>query len=272
MADRMAEIRKDPARHPLAQATAEGRVAAVSARRHRLRRGRRAGRSWPTTWAWARRSRASARPRSSPARPASAGAGGLPRLAQVAVAERDPPLLRPQRAACHRRRRRAGPAVRQRLLLHRLQLRAGAARHPGHRARPLGPDHSRRRAADQELGVEDGPGHQGPEVALRPGPQRHAAGEPAGRTVLGGAVRRRPPPAAGLPLLPPPPRGRREGQGAGLQEPGPVAREPAADPAAAARASRCSSSLPPRTTRDRPHPAHRRADRAARRPHAHRRR
>ena len=49
------------------------------------------------------------------------------------------------------------PAIRQRMLLHRLQLRAGAPRHPGHRARPLGPDHPRRRPADQELGIEDGP-------------------------------------------------------------------------------------------------------------------
>ena len=48
--------------------------------------------------------------------------------------------------------RRAGPAIRQRFLLHRVQLRAGAARHPGHRARPLGLDCSGRRAADQETG------------------------------------------------------------------------------------------------------------------------
>ena len=64
--------------------------------------------------------------------------------------------------------------------------------------------------------------------------------------------RRLPP---GLPLLPSPPRGRREGQGAGLQEPGPVAGEPAADPAAAARASRCSSSCrrgPARSSASRP--------------------
>ena len=58
-----------------------------------------AARSWPTTWAWARRSRAWARPRCWPAKPASARAGGLPGLAQVAVAQRNPPLLRPHRAA-----------------------------------------------------------------------------------------------------------------------------------------------------------------------------
>ena len=110
---------------------------------------------------------------------------------------------------------------------------------------------------------------KGLQVAVRPGAQRHAAGEPAGRTVLGGPVRRRPPPAAGLPLLPSPSRGGRERQGAGLQEPGPVAGEPAADPppphprvgAPAASAA---------DQRDRPHSAHRRAERTARRPHAHR--
>ena len=59
------------------------------------------------------------------------GAGRLPRLAQVAVAERNPALLRPRLPAGPRRRRRACAAVRQRLLLHDLQLRAGAARHPG---------------------------------------------------------------------------------------------------------------------------------------------
>ena len=58
------------------------------------------------------------------------------------------------------------------------------------------------------------------------------------------------------------------GQGAGLQEPRPVAGEPAADPAAAARASRCSSSCrraPARSSASRP-PTSRR--RSARRPHA----
>ncbi len=255
MADRMAEIQKDPARHPLRKQLLKVELLPVSTRRDRLCRGGRPGdpgrRHGPGQDDPGRGRRRDPRPRGRH-RPR---AGGLPRLAEIAVAQRNPPLLRPQRATGHRRRRRAGPAIRQRLLLHRLQLRAGAARHPGHRARPLGPDHPRRRPADQELGVEDGPGHQGPQVAVRAGPQRHAAGEPAGRVVLGGPVRRRPPPAAGLPLLPSPSRGGREREGAGLQEPGPVAREPAADPAAAARASRCSSSFrrgPARSSASRP--------------------
>ena len=83
------------------------------------------------------------------------GARRLPGVAQIAMAERNPPLLRPRRAAGRRPHGRAGRAIRQRLLLHRLQLRAGAARHPGDRAGQMGPDHSRRRAADQELGSED---------------------------------------------------------------------------------------------------------------------
>ena len=61
------------------------------------------------------------------------------------------------------------------------------------------------------------------------------------------AVRRRPPPGAGLPLLPTPSRGRREGQGAGLQEPGRAARKAAADPAPP-HARVGAAELPPRTT------------------------
>ena len=100
------------------------------------------------------------------------------------------------------------------------------------------------------------PGHQGPEVAVRPGA---VSGTPLENrldelySVVQFVDDRRLPP--GLPLLPPPPRGGREGQGAGLQEPRPVAREPAADPAAAARASRCCSSCrrgPPRSSASRP--------------------
>jgi hypothetical protein len=49
---------------------------------------------------------------------------------------------------------------------------------------------------------------------------RHAAGKPAGRTLLGRPVHRRPAAGPGLPLLPPAPRGGRERQGAGVQESG----------------------------------------------------
>ena len=101
---------------------------------------------------------------------------------------------------------------------------------------------------------------------LRPGPDRHAAGEPPRRAVFRGAVRRRPPLAARLPLLPSPSRGRRERQGAGLQEPRPASRAAPRHPApphprlglAAASAA---------DDRARPHPRHRRAERLAQRPH-----
>ena len=84
----------------------------------------------------------------------------------------------------------------------------------------VGPDHSRRRPAHQELGSEDIARDQVAAVAIRAGAVGHAAGEPAGRTVLGGAVHRRPAPGARVPLLPPPSHGRRKGQGHRLQEPG----------------------------------------------------
>ena len=83
---------------------------------------------------------------------------------------------------------------------------------------------------------------KGLQLAVRPGALRHAAGEPAGRTVLRRAVHRRPAARPGLPLLQPAPRRRREGQGARLQEPGRAAREPAARSCCGARATRSSSS------------------------------
>ncbi len=183
------------------------------------------------------------------------------------MAERNPAFLRSQRAARRGLGRRTRAGLRQRRLLHHLQLRAGAPRHSGRGTGTLGPHHPRRGPADQELGIEDRPGHQGAEVALRPGPQRHAAGEPPRRAALGDAVRRRPPLAAGLPLLPSPSRGQRERQGAGLQEPRSASRaaprhlappHPRLGLAAASAAN----------DRARPHSRHRGAERLARRPHA----
>ena len=63
---------------------------------------------------------------------------------------------------------RTGAGLRERRLLHRLQLRTGAPRHPRRGTRPLGPDHPRRGPADQELGIEDRAGHQGAEDRLTP--------------------------------------------------------------------------------------------------------
>ena len=182
------------------------------------------------------------------------------------MAERDPAFLRSQRAARAGRGRRTCAGLRKRRLLHRLQLRTGAPRHPGRGTHALGPHHPRRGPADQELGIEDRPGHQGAEVALRPGPQRHAAGEPPRRAALGDAVRRRPPLAAGLPLLPSPSRGQREGQGAGLQEPRSASRAAPRHPAPPHPRLRLAAT-PAADDRAGPHPRHRRAERPARRPH-----
>ena len=132
----------------------------------------------------------------------------LPGLAQIAVEERNPPLLRSRRAARRRRQRLPPPAIRPRLLLHGLQLRAGAPRHPRYRAGEVGPDRPRRRAADQKLGVEDGPRDQGPPLAVRPRAVGHAAGKPPGRPVLRRAVHRPAAAGAGLPLLQPAPHRR----------------------------------------------------------------
>ena len=172
---------------------------------------------WPTTWAWARRSKAWARPKSSPGGRHQQSAGRLPRFAEVAMAQRDPPFFRPQRSACHRQPAERAAQYDSDSLLHRVQLRAGVARHPADRAGPLGPDHAGRRTADQELGVEDGADRQRAAVEVRAGAYRHALGKPARRALFGGPVRRRSPTAARLPLLPPPPRGRREGEGEGYK-------------------------------------------------------
>ncbi len=80
------------------------------------------------------------------------------------------------------------------------------------------------------------------------GAVRHAAGEPAGRTVLRRAVHRRSPAGPGVPLLQSPPGGRRERQGARLPEPGRAAGEPEADPAAPHARLGVRQELPPRTT------------------------
>ena len=94
------------------------------------------------------------------------GARRLPRVGEIAMAERNPALLRPRLSIDLRQRRRAGRPVRERLLLHGLQLRTGAARHPVDRTREVGPDHSRRRPTDQKLGGEDQPRHQGTSFAV----------------------------------------------------------------------------------------------------------
>ena len=75
--------------------------------------------------------------------------------------------------------------VRERMLLHHLQLRAGAARHPCDRARQMGPDRSRRGPTHQELGGEDDADHEEPALAVRARALRHAARESARRSLLG---------------------------------------------------------------------------------------
>ena len=139
-----------------------------------------------------------------------------------------------------------------RLLLHHLQLRAGAARHPGHRAGPVGPHHPRRGTADQELGGEDGPGHQGPALALRPGALGHAAGEPARRAVLGGAVHRRPAARTRFRLLPPASGRDEKGRVLGYKNLDEL-RGAWGPSSSAERAPSVLRELPPRTHRDRAH-------------------
>ena len=198
LAERTAEIRRRTrSNHPLRTGSAEGRTAALSARGHRLCRGHGPGdpgrRHGPGQDHPGRGHGRASGPRGRHQQ----GAGGLPRLAQIAVAERNPPLLRPQRATGRGRRRPAGRASTTTTPSSPSATTSRCcATSCAIERDPLGPDHSRRGTADQELGVEDRPGHQGAEVALRPGAHRHAAGEPPGRALFGGAVRRRSPAAA----------------------------------------------------------------------------
>ena len=151
-------------------------------------------------------------------------------------------------------------AIRQRLLFHRLQLRAGAARHPGHRARRLGPDHPRRRAADQELGIED---RHGSSRACRSPFALVLTGTPMENrldelySVVQFVDDRRLPP--GFRFFH---RHRvvdEKGKVLGYKNLDQLRENSAADPAPPHARSRSLQQLPPRTTRDRPHPADRRA-------------
>ena len=151
------EIRRDP-RGIRSASVAQDSAVALPARRHRLCRRRGPGdpgrRHGPGQDHPGRRRRRAAGPRGRHRK----RAGRLPGVAQVAVAERNPAVLRTATCSCvgGPASRAAGP-VRQRLLLHDLQLRAGAQRHIAHRAAQVGPDRSGRGPADQELGGEDQP-------------------------------------------------------------------------------------------------------------------
>ena len=179
---RSARIRRS---HPLRQGTARRRVAALSAGRHRLRRRsrpRRAGRRHGAGQddSGHRRRRAAGPTGRHPPR-----AGRLPRVAQEPVAQRNQPFLRSDQPSRSGQRRGTRPTVRERHVLYDLQLRASAARPRDDRTRGLGPDHSGRRPADQELGIQDVAADQEPQVTFRAGPVRHAVGESSGRTLHG---------------------------------------------------------------------------------------
>ena len=194
---------------PASQGVVEGRVAPLSARRDRVCRRRRPRRFWPTTWDLGKTIQ---------------GVGTAEILAREAGIGRVlvvcPASLKSQwRNEIHRFSDRT------------VQLVTGTA---AERARQydndafftvcnyeqvlrdilaiervaLGLDRSGRRAADQELGVENRADHERASLEVRTGAKRHAVGEPARRAVFGGAVRRRPPPAARLPLLSSSPRRR----------------------------------------------------------------
>ncbi len=206
-------------------------------------------RCWPTRWGSARPSRASASRSSSRARPGSSASSSCarPRSSRSGARRSGASRGRSVQLVAGTSAERAR-AVRERRLLHDLQLRAGAARLPRHRAHALGPDHPRRSAAHQELGGEDQPHHQEPALAVRARAHRHAAREPARRSLLGGRVHRRPPARPGVPLHPPASGGERSGQGARLQEPRRACAS-ACEPVLLRRTrASVALELPPRTT------------------------
>ena len=151
----VSEIRKNPAKHPLRNRVAQGAAAAVPVGWHRVRRGsrpRRAGGRHGTGQddsGHRRGGTAVARGRR------AARARRLPRVAEVPVAQRNPAVLRSRLPARDGLGRGTLSAVRQRLLLHDLQLRTGTAGPATDRTGEVGSDHSGRRPADQELGGED---------------------------------------------------------------------------------------------------------------------
>ena len=218
---------------PLAEDAAENRTAALPAGRNRLCHRQGPGGPGGRHGAGQDDSRGRRGGTAGPRGRDPQGAGRLSRVPQVAVAERNPAVQRARLPTGARPRRQPRVPVQQRLLLYDLQLRASAAGHLGHRARQVGLDHPGRRPADQELGSQDERRDQGFEEPVCPGAVRHAAGEPLGRTLLRRPVHRRPAAGPGVPLLQSPPGGGRKRQSARLPEPGPVAAEPEADPAAA---------------------------------------
>ncbi len=150
---------RDPRRSrpaSVAHHAAEDPASALSARRHRLRRRRGPGgagrRHGPGQDDPGRGRRGVAGPRGRHQQ----GAGRLPRLAQVAVAERNPAAFaiaacsssagRPPSAAGNTTTTASSPSA--------TTNRCCATSWPSKRVK-LGPDHPRRRPADQELGVED---------------------------------------------------------------------------------------------------------------------
>ena len=109
--------------------------------------------------------------------------------------------------------------------------------------------------------------HQGPEIPLRPGAVRHAAGEPPGRTVLGRAVHRRPPPRPRLPLLPSAIAWWTSTARCWATRTSSELRENLKPDPAAADAGFGDAAVAAADHGDRPHPAHRRTGGPAPRPH-----
>ncbi len=208
---RVAEIRKDPGKHPLRTSLLKVPLLPYQMDGIAFVVGR-DGRSWPTRWIGQDDPgdrgggivRAGGEHR--------AGVGGLSGFAQIAVAAGDRQFQRAVDADRFRPDLRARRAVQGGRVLHDLQLRAGVARLPLRRRHAVGPDHSRRGTADQELGSEDVAHDQIAQVAVRARAVGNAARKPPRRPVLRRAIRRRPPPGPRLPVLPPPHAAGRQGE------------------------------------------------------------
>ena len=212
-----------------------------------LRRLPRPVASSATTWAWARRSDAGGRRTAGPGARHRARAGRRAGVGQVPVGDGDPQVHRPAGAGDRRHDRAAAGAVQPADVLSPHQLRDGDPRPRRAQRLAARPDRARRGAAHQELGVEDVAGGQEAAQPLRPGADRHAAGEQARGAVQHRAVRGRPPARAGVPVPARPPRRGREGQAARAIATSTRSARSWPRSCCAARGPRCSAQLPART-------------------------
>ena len=174
-----------PDKPSAAEGAAERRVAALPAGRHRLCRrgrprcfGRRHGTGKDDSRHW-RRGIARSTGRHPPR------AGRLPGIAEEPVAQRDQPLLWANSQLVIGSREERVEQYESDTFFTICNYEQVLRDHRNHRADGLGPDHSGRRPADQELGIEDIQADYESQVAFRLGAVRHATGESAGRALHG---------------------------------------------------------------------------------------